>query len=211
MVAGKMWRAKPRKQMRRKRMPLSKAQAKAVRKIANTSGEIKKVETNNDDTDIYSGASSSIDVGLTNIIQGDGDSQRIGDKLNIKKLLIRGVLDAKSSQSALCRLYIIQALFDTTGSGLTTIKPDEFFPDSEAVGGRYKVLYDKIMTVNPNGNEKKFFKVSLNGNKFAPVKYDAAATSINYGRVFCSLLTDDNVTTGNLDMDCNVKLYYTDA
>lgn len=196
----------------RARAPLTRRQVKAVKKIALSTGELKKREWNADNVDLYAGNGASLMTsGLTDIIQGDGDGERVGDKIKLKKVVLRGVVDAKSAQAACLRLYIVQTHFDSTGSGFGDIAPDEFMPDADAVGGNYTLLYDKIMYVNPNGNEKRHFKVSIPGKKLKPVKYDAAATTIATGQLFAYLVPDDNVTTGNIDLDCNGKLFYYDS
>ncbi len=194
---------------RRSNPPLSRRQAKAVRKIAQTSGEMKSSQQSLDSTSLDGTASLQV---LSQIIQGDGEGQRIGDSIKIARMVWRGVLDAALDEAAVVRLLVIQTQFPSTGTGFTSISPKDFMPNSETVGGKYKILADKIVSVSDTGaNQKRFFKISVPGSKMKTANYDAAATTLADGNLMVFAHADDLVSANHLILNSEVKVLYHDS
>ena len=145
------------------------------------------------------------------MIQGDGDGQRVGDTIKVDKLTWRGYIHCDGTEPVLARLLAVQVESPSTGSGFTSIRPDDFLPDMEAVNTRYKVLADKILNVSPNGKEKAFFKISVKGNSLKSSEYDAAATTLARGNIMLFVATDETVATGQCELFSNCKVFYHDS
>ena len=98
-----------RRRYRRKRKPLSKAQYKAVAKVANK--QIHKM------SELHTLDDQPADVGMTTSgtpvlvafpVQGDGSNQRIGDSIYLKSLQCRYMLSNESDVDLACRVIFFQ-------------------------------------------------------------------------------------------------------
>jgi len=195
----------------KRNMPLTKRQVKAVKKIAAQSGEVKYRDVAFDDNDIYNGFPATLSTLLT-IAQGDSVSQREGDKLLLKNIRWRGYLESKdTNQSQVVRMLMYQT---TDGAAnvaeLNSIKPDDFLPRGDATNQRYKILLDKTLTLNCNGSPcKKFFNFSINNMK-KQISYEAASSNVSSGYIYCQIVPDENVPTGDLELFSNLRVLWTD-
>lgn len=197
------------KPKRRKNLPFTKKQVKAVRKIAQTSNEVKYTDESFNSTNIYAG--NGLQVNLSAIPQGDGNSNREGDSVRPQSITLRAMLESSSTTPALIRCYAIQQLSGTTPTSINAISPDNFFPTMDVADEPYKVLYDRVLSVNPNGGEKKLFRIKIPYNKLKKIHYEKGTSTTSYGDIKFYFVPDASVSTGNgIEVDGNLRLRYTD-
>lgn len=191
---------------KKKRMLFSKRQVKAIQKISQKSGELKKKELNFDSTGITLTSPLTASINGMAIAQGDGDDERIGDKLFIKDLDYKIQLSAGLVDD-LVRVYIVQYDTDRTSYATSTNFPVgsgndsivSFMPDMDDTNGnKYKVLYDKVFKIGEKNNqENRLIKIHIPGqrllNKY--VEFDDTATTIIKGEIDCSVITNNTTAT----------------
>ncbi len=132
---------------------------------------------------------------LAVIVQGDGESQRIGRKVNVTDIICHGrirLASLGSSTDAANRVRIMVVLDrSTNGAAFTpaalmntagTADIDSFRDLSHI--GRFEVLYNKLWTINPAytgqtaaTSVETFRDVRFNIKGCWPIEYDASATT----------------------------------
>lgn len=142
----------------KRRAPLNPVQKKQVKKLIINSGE-----TYHHDVTVAYGT----DVGtttnftdLTNISQGDGDGERLGDRLRPKSLKIQlyangGGASATSSTIGLMRIMVIRWKPDTANQALTsntqileTADANSLLLRDETERRKFSVLWDKTFRLS---------------------------------------------------------------
>jgi len=185
---------------------------KAIKKISQASGEQKTIEDNKTSSSFVSSSAfthSSNDVAPA---QGDGEAQRVGDKIRVKDYSWRALIDAGTTQG-IVRLLIIQQLADTLNSFSTSISCHSFLPDMNITNGRYKVIEDRLFYVGGDKQNSMVLKRHISAKKLAlkSMEFDeGAATYIGNGKLHIFLFTN-NATASQLTVDSNLKLRYYDA
>ncbi len=127
---------------------------------------------------------------LVVIPEGNGENERIGRKLNIKKIQLRGSIQIPSTTvvtTAHNRVRIV-LYQDTQTNGaaatvlgvLETATVDSF--RNLANSGRFKVLYDKVFNMNftagnGTGMAEKILSYSFFKSCNIPIEYDNSATT----------------------------------
>lgn len=152
---------------------------------------------------------------LTNIGQGTGDTDRIGDSIFLKKIKLQGRIESTGSGAKqVARLVIIYCKSDTTltdwdsvfGQRLSTGAPYAF----KRWDDRYntQMLYDKTMTLGEGGNNM-LINQTIDVGKI--IYYNAGSTTINKGHIYMALCSEDAPTldTGP-QMWLKIRLIYTD-
>lgn len=163
MAAGKIRRYRP---QRSKRMPLSKAQVKAVRSVAKKAmdGQAEKkfldtVLTNN---------VTSFDVPTVTQIalpaQGDGQGQRDGDQVKLKSLHIKGLLRHNGSTDTRGRIIVVQVMEDlgaapTLSQILEDVTTQDIFNSPYKINSdlNYKILWDYRNCLSDDSHPVRMF------------------------------------------------------
>lgn len=194
----------------RKRLPFSKKQVKAISKIANKSGERHRESNSASSTNIFDNTPLKLQV-IQNLSQGDGQGNRQGDEIQPQSLMVRGYVKATGSQQGNVRLIAIQYKNDTQLTDAQVPSPEEFFPDPDETSSRYKVLFDRVYSLNPDGKECHFLKFKIAGRKMSKVKFDEGATTIRSGELYVYIQGDTDMSTGNnIEGKLTSKLLYAD-
>lgn len=212
MVASKIWRVKPKnKYNRKKRLPLSRNQVKAVRKIALQSQELKYIDSSalQGSTNIFSGTANIVSNFFDGIDQGDDNGNREGDSIQVKSFKLRFHAKMDGTERALLRVLCIQTRGQTAPSTLTGTStapsPLEFLPKMDSEDEPYRVLYDKVLALNEDGSSGKYFTVDLAKKKgfIRKIQYENnATTTVNSGKVYVMLIASTNISTGE-GLSCN--------
>lgn len=147
------------KRMYRKNSSLSKSQAKQVRKIAS------KVTLENEEIKYTDSAVASDPVSaagslyaLTDIAQGDADTQRGGDKARLVSMSWRfSFISNASALTVVCRLIFFQWHLADNVTGPITTDILQYAnvvnsPYNHDNGGKFTVFYDKIHPMSYGGN-----------------------------------------------------------
>lgn len=210
----RMYKRRPRT---RKRMPFTKNQTKAIHKIAQQSGEMKQIQGTSTDSSLVDG--SHFNHSFLTIAKGDDDNQRIGDKINVKDLHYKAVVNSGTA-SGVCRVIIYQLLrrpetTAETGVGIAGLLPNDFYPNNEDVPVKYKILYDKIFYVNSVSKPQHLINVRIPARKLAikQLEWDAdtgASAELLSGFISMCISTT-NTTVSQMTVDSNLKIRYYDA
>lgn len=213
MVAGKMWKVKPRKVVRRRRMPFNKKQLKAIKKIANHSGEIKYKDATASSINPFSGSPATLLSTWLNLAQGVDNDERVGDSVRLRNILLRLKVKNNTTSSKYLRFLVIQVRGDTAPSNMPPNQSEPFLPKAENVGEPYRKLVDKkIMLSSTAGGIDKVL-LSFNIKKFLSpiIKFDDAATTVNQGQIYFYLIADTDTSTGNISATLYSRTNYYDA
>lgn len=210
MVAGKLvlQTKKNNKFMRRRKrskLPFTKKQAKAIKKLASMSGEVKLVEA----TDVLDKSVEITDgtpfvwsdIMPLGIAEGTGEEQRIGDEIMLQSYHMNFRFIGGASSEVDLRLIAVY-FPDSDGSGFEALYTNDilsFHPRKEQTDIRYKVLYDRLYNgvvmsgsvANDGKDLSTNHKLSLKV-KGLKVQYDSSATTINRGNIKFIILTDTN-------------------
>ncbi len=187
-----------------KKKPFSRKQVKAIKKIADNSGEVKfeddsAVNTNLRDT-------SNNQHNLTGVVQGDNQSERIGMKVKLQRLMIKA--SVVSTQPRSLRMYVIYFPSDAnvTLGELDDILPNEFYPRDTDLP-RYQILWDRCYSLDANKGFTIKKSIDLKGR--VQSYSDTTANAIN-GDLFV-IYTTDNQTASAVSVDSHARLLYTDV
>lgn len=213
MVAGSRTSYKPRRKTRmfKKRTPFNKKQVKAIRKIAETSGELKYA--NITDTSSSLTNATAMSIVMPDIAQGDGDNQRIGDRITLRDYSVKAILNSGTA-NGLVRVYAIQFpdASETSVPELANLLPNDFYPTSEDIDGvKYRILYDRVFKVGSATNQVQLVNFKLSGKKLnRMIEYNAdagAAADIIKNRIVV-YFTTENATASQITVDSNCRIRY---
>lgn len=154
----------------RRRYPSNLLLSKRITGLARSvRPELKYLDTNATDTDIYttSGVAS-----LTTIIQGDGVSNRSGQKVRLKSIQIKGILQQDTDTAGVTNLYRLVILIDKKCEAGAPTWTDVFNNENIyslrdlAVNNvdpkRFKIIWDRTfrtkLDADGTSEEKKHFK-----------------------------------------------------
>jgi len=206
---------------------LTKNQKTAVKRIVGSTQEKKQKRV----------AASAVSVGptptvthLTGIAQGDGDTDRSGDELTLKKLEFRAVVTGTDSPNNRCRVLLIQyypARSATTGatggpnaadiiedfSGDGTTQLNYIRPHRDDTKGTYKVLMDRQFTVTPSTEALKYQKfVKAIRWKFGrkKVRYHAGSSVTGEAQLYLMHFSDSAVAS-HPSITWESRVTYTDS
>ncbi len=132
---------------------------------------------------------------ISAIPQGDGESERIGRKATITNIMFKGHLELGTVATEVCANRVrICIVVDHSTNGVAFVASDVFntagtgdidaYRDLSLVG-RFRVLYDKTFTINPqlagNGTAEQsavtMRAISGNVKCCIPIEYDASAAT----------------------------------
>ncbi len=207
----------PHKHRRRQNKSFSKKQVKQIKKISRSNDEIKQVLNTVALSSLVDG--SSYALVLPTIIQGDDDGQRVGNSISPQMLKYKiAVNKVASTTSTLCRVYVIQILYDMTQSTFLStyrnILPNDFFPrlvDDSNVDS-YRILFDKTISLNGDTDSSRLMNINLkNVGKFI-YNGDAGVPGDDHARGDMALfITTLNSSGTAITVDGNMKLRYYDS
>lgn len=190
--------------------PLSIRQVKAVRKIARKQGELKYYDDNVSSANIYDGSGDLTIFG--GVGQGDTILSREGDMIRPQNLRLRLELHCSKALSTthgvLCRIIVFQLKTGTAPTGLdTTFALRYHLPKMDEADQKYRVFYDRVHSVNQNGQASKFVKINLKG--FRPIVYQRGSTTMSSGAIHVLMLADSQTaTTTGLRVEGRGRLTY---
>ncbi len=204
----------PHRQNRRRtgrRQGLNRVEKKQVVAILNKRLELKE-KTGAVASTTYN--SSTAEASLLSMGTSQGDSsvdERVGDELMIKdihiKIAVKQVLN-----SGLHRVYAYQFLEDANPSGLGNLQPNDFWPNIQTSGKRYKVLFDRSFFLDVDaGRSHKLVNVRI-PVKMLPIKkikYATGSASIESGQILVAISTD-NANSGDQSVDSNFRMRFYD-
>lgn len=195
----------PQKKFRRSQSALTLAQTKAVdrevRKIINQKTDYKYTD--------FIQSSSSIDFSgtmfnlLQNCVRGDlGKDNFDGDTLTPKWLQVRWIVNAATAQSFNGMRIIIgqsnvngvptpQNILENLGQAASVLSPR-----FESRTKDYKILYDRLITVDPVTNYTMNDVVFIPGRKLKQIQWTStsATLALQKGCIFLLAISDDGLT-----------------
>lgn len=198
-----------------RRLPFSKKQVKAIKKIAEHSSELKfKEDLNNNDASVTETAPTSHTLSSFSISQGTDNDERIGDKIKIKDLryLLRvkpGSAGYDTTNGHIYRIRIIQFLSNDNPSSVSQLNPLEFNPPQEVADTTYKILYDRIFTLNPDDTNTKYHSIMIKGSRLQEIVFDDASTTVSQNNITFNVVPL-TTTVDQLQTDLSVKIRYYD-
>lgn len=186
------------------------------KKVSKIHNEYKYIGTDN----AISLTSDSI-VHLTPIAQGDGVSDRSGNRVSLQSIHIRGILQGgavggTATQPQPIRLMLVLAKsWDSTSniavSDLLDSSSYESFRDLEQDTKNFKVLMDKSYIVYGTYNNPSFAKlVNINRKVNIPCEFDGGATNqMKRNQLFLVAIADNTGATGTFNYQSRIR--FTDA
>lgn len=172
---------------------------------------------------------------LTDIDQGTGAYQRIGNEIQAKAIYFRGIMHNNAAITNCVRM----AILGTNGDADITIATGEFFKDSNLAGGatgtfggaaglnsmyypintaKFDVYYDrvfKLSAVSVDSNDTMQFRKFIRLNR--KIKYEATTSGLNnqnyrYLMVVWTAEGGDDVGVGTVvEFSAQTHFYYTDC
>lgn len=162
-------------------------------------------------------------VALADIAQGDDINNRIGRKVQCKRLYLRIAIKAptwSAGNYAQFRLIVFQDtmntgtdpttadVLETVGSASSVLSPlDRQFAEAN----RFHILYDQVKHLNYNDSMVELFKV--NKTKLRPIEFvGSSATSNGKNMIYALVITDQPPSVGfPVNYDTYSRLYFTDS
>lgn len=176
---------------------LNKRQVRQVKNLVSRQQEHKVFDNTVGSTGISSGG--SLYGPLTAPIQGTGDSQRVGDRITLKKMTFREAMVYGDGTNHL-RLIIFQwyqnsavaaplltDILQTTGNPICSS-----INDTNMDGKKFKVLHDKVYNLTQNGaNGASFSQIKLYGRRIArkAIQFNPGATS-GFNHIYMYAISD---------------------
>lgn len=212
-------------------MQISRAQRGFVRtggfygRYSGAAAEKKFFDTNINDTDV---AATMTINNLTIVPEGNGESDRIGRKICVKKIHIKGVLklDPATAAASTADYVICQIVQDTQTNGAAFVATDLIETDefkqfrNLANSTRFKVLWKKVYTLRasgaaPSGAALVFGEdvrsLNANVNCSVDIEYDNSATTGAIGTVRTNnLYWVTQSSDGTCGITANARIRYTD-
>lgn len=210
-----------RRYKKRSKLPFTKRQAKAIKKLAISSGETKLIQvsdTLDTSAEITNGTPFVwADIMPLGIAEGTGEEQRIGDEIVLQSFhmnyrLVGGVVPS-------CDYRLIAVYFpDSDGNGFEALYTNDilsFHPRKEQTDIKYKILFDKTYSGKTSFDTDAHGDISVNKKlnlrvKGLKVQYDSSATTINRGNIKVIILTDTSSGFNSSDYQALAVLRWKD-
>lgn len=174
---------------RRGALTTARKALREVNKLKAASGPHLK-DIDNDDAFMSAGTEVVTDTSaVTFISAGDGETDRTGDFINVRSILLDGSLNTVGNSNSMVHIAVVvdtQQAPDTNpsysdvyetapvsavnGSGLYKIRRQE---DSL---GRFRVLWSKVLRVADSNNPSTYFKKYINFKKTHKVEYNGTGS-----------------------------------
>ncbi len=200
----------PRFQRKGKKSGFNKKQVKQIKKIAQSDMERHREVNTLTLTNIFDNTPLKLQV-IQGLAQGDGQGNRQGDEIAPFRLMCRGYVKMTGTKEGNLRLMCIQYNNNVVLTDALLPSPEEFYPDPDETTSRYKVLLDRVISLNSDGKNVAFIKFNIPAGRLSKVKFDEASTTINSGELFCYIQGDTDAATGNgYEGKLTTKLLYID-
>lgn len=146
------------------------------------------------------------------IPQGDGDNQRIGNRVFLKGIKLKTLVDTSASMS----LRFMLLRFPIFSTAIQTAVNTDFDGATVGIIGqlprnvdyKYQVLLDRVLNIDPDHKgvlaHSRYYKINKH------VEYVAAATSSPNRNHILLLVYTNNTTADNINIDCNGRAFYKD-
>lgn len=200
---------------KKSKMPFTRRQAKAIKKLSVASSELKvKEDLANNLGSFTDSAPFQYSMNTMALAQGTDDDERIGDKIKVKnityKLRIKpGSAGYNTTDGHMYRVCAVQTYDADAITAAVIPNPLENWPDYQTSNVKYKVLYNKVITLNPDVSNSKYHIINIQGKRLREIIFDNALTTLqtNHIDLFIKPLTTVN---NQLQADYSVKLSYYD-
>lgn len=198
---------------RNKRMPFSKKQVKAIKKISELSSELKSKVITGNDASITQGSPYVVTLNSFGIAQGTDNDERIGEDIRIKdlwyKIHLYGGSAGLYSGGHCYSLTVLQHDGNEALTASSQISPLEFFPSGQDSEENYKILFHKVYTLNPSSVDNKYHSIKINGKKLRKVFFDDATTTVKRNSISI-ILKPLTSTVNRLEADWTGRLRWYD-
>jgi len=197
------------KQRRHRRKP-KQSFSKRVKTVIHNEAENKYLDDSVTDTSLIDTDSNSLNNGIAiQVPQGDGESSRDGNKIEAKGLTMRLLLTTTTSASV--RFLLIKApVFDAGldfGTPFGAIGVNGQLPRNTE--GKYKVLWDKVLNVDPDS------KGSIAIKRYQPLnckfEYISSSTAAPIRNNVLFYAYTNNSTASAISVALDTRLHYRDV
>lgn len=168
----------------------------------------------------YNGAILNV---TDNIIQGLTDSERVGDNLFAKNLIIRGHANFNSAAAASIEAQVLRIIcyYDKSnkinivgpgvGGYLSVVGNSAAVDSMKYWDSRFEtnLIFDKTMTLTRSGNDAQIFRFKANVNK--PVQYNNASNTVTRGAIKFIVLSDQDPILPLPEWSFYYRLTYVDS
>lgn len=198
-----------------------------VRQVGIRKPEVKYLDVLFTSTNISNNGSINDITG--GIVQGITDNARIGDKIRLLSVMIRGFWQGSSAATSTfnqtCRLMLVKGIGENgNGLGMTTVFPNPvpgnnyvaWSPYNYDKHKSYKVLYDHIVNPAagwtasiPGFSPRTFFKKHMNLGY--NVQYNVATTTVNDGGFYVVMVSDTSNAGNPPNCQFYLRLYFIDC
>lgn len=165
---------------------------------------------------------------LTSISQGTQDTQRIGDRIQLKSILVRLLLQYNTNpqdRTPLIRIIVFQWKEDNGAvaplpqnilqSATGGVPGDVLRPYTLDTNQTYKVLFDKIFSLSINAGSDTIVSDIYINKKFGKLIEYSNAVTTGTNQIYLMAVTSDNIgitTLGELPlMTMRSRVRYTDS
>lgn len=185
----------------------NRKQVKAIKKIAQASGELKHLDVTFTSAGLVSSGSLSDKTNLA-IPQGDGEGQRVGDQLDVKDMHIKAQINSGTANGSV-RMFVYQHLEDTDPS-VGNLLPNDFWPTIQTSLQKYKILYDRTINLDSDGKSNHLFDAKIKKFGVSKISYDTGASTVTGPGEISINFSTNNATASQVTVDCNCRVRYYD-
>jgi hypothetical protein len=163
-------------------------------------------------------SSTGIFQKMSAIAQGTTNYQRTGDLIKLADLQFNALCVYGDAVGNAMRIVIFQTVGGFTPAALSDLFAfggtgsedftSQFLPN--LLGRRIHLLYDELLTMNPNGSNGLTIRRGWLKPKVREIEYTAGTTNIVNGEIWVVAMTDSAVIP-HPALDLSVEIPYTDA
>lgn len=202
-----------------------------ARRVARISRTLRATRPEMKYNDTYSGGTSVTSIlqyqQLCGITQGDANYQRDGNQIIVRKINVRGLINAAAEENGLCKIWIALVYVNDPDLGATPVETEIFdqsqssdcwiCPRNNAFTQEYKILASKKMILsNATTGQGTIpmigtFNLTARFPRGLTVRYTAGnASSITQGKVFLCYWAN-NDTGGSPLMEYYNRTYFVEG
>lgn len=168
---------------------------------------------------ISAGYDSPFILTLNDVTQGDNDTERIGDKITMKRLELKGAFFQGASTSTLARLMIIYDTNNTITAGTQIFNASDqtavFSPKVWDYRSNYKILFDRTLSIRgwqtSSGDLSIARQISFNLKLNKLTRFLATSTTINHGALKLVYVSNVPDASTKPSLVAYIRLIYTDS
>ncbi len=194
---------------------LNKLEKRQVKKIVNSAEETKFIDIASDDSSVINTNENSTGMSsFSQVAQGDGESQRIGNSIRFKGISYNHLLT--STLPCFVRHLIFMVLTPSLNSDLdtalngTNMEVNTYLPREVS---KYRVLRDRVHKVIPQFSSTGKGKLQLKGYinlKMKRMVYDGDLAGDGQSYSIREFFYTDNSTASSLTRNGNIRVFYKD-